>query len=97
MDIGSNGVTLENLRFDLTAFDALVAPFDVNSTGFTLRNCDIETADSGGQCTNAFLTGTTPVSLNEGANSNGGSPSGSVLTGRNYFRGASTVAAGTLL
>lgn len=56
INIGSNGVTFENLRFDLTGIDALAAPFDVNDTGFTLRNCDIEVADSTGQATLALLT-----------------------------------------
>ena len=56
IDIGSNGVTFENLRFDLTGIDAVAAAFDVNSTGFTLRNCEVITADADGQATLALLT-----------------------------------------
>lgn len=55
-NIGSNGVTLDNLRWDLTGIDNLTAPFDINDTGFTMRNCDITTADSGGQTALALLT-----------------------------------------
>lgn len=55
-DIGSNGVTVENIRWDLTGVDALVAPFDVNDSGFTFRNNDVLIADSAGQCVNALVT-----------------------------------------
>ena len=55
-DIGSNGVTFENLRFDLTGFDALVAPIDVNASGCTFRKCEFITADADGQATLGILT-----------------------------------------
>lgn len=55
-DIGSNGVTLENLRFDLTGVDALAGPIDVNDSGCTIRNCEFITADSGGQAITTILT-----------------------------------------
>lgn len=56
MDIDASNVTIDGLIFDLTGIDALVAPIDVNSTYFTLRNCLVITADSGGQATLGILT-----------------------------------------
>ena len=194
LNVGSNGVTFENLRFDLTGIDALAGPLDINDSGCTFRKCEFITADSGGQCVTGIVTdnaadyltiddckfygkesgntsavrligsdyvtikdsffegdykvtigaieatttavaflniknceilnnkpssvaamnfvngstvtvvgcrigvrsGTTPITLNEGANGNGGA-GGRVLTGGNWFRGATTIAAGTLL
>ena len=55
-DIGSEGVTIENIRFDLTGVDALTAPIDVNDAYCTFRNCEFETADSAGQCVLGILT-----------------------------------------
>ena len=56
MDIDAANITLENFNLDLTSFDALAAPIDVNSAGFTMRKCHVLTADSGGQCTLGVLT-----------------------------------------
>lgn len=56
LDIGSNGVTIENIRFDLTGVDALAAPIDVNDSGFTIKNCEFIVADSTGQAVVAMLT-----------------------------------------
>ncbi len=55
-NIGSNGVGVENLRWDLTGVDNLTAPFDVNDSGFTFKNNDVLVADSGGQAALALLT-----------------------------------------
>lgn len=49
IDIGAAEVTFQNLIFDLTGKDALVAPLDVNSAGFTMKNCRIIMSDSQGQ------------------------------------------------
>ena len=196
LNVDGAGVTFENIRFDCTGIDALVAPLDVNAAACTFRNCEFITGDGGGQCINAIVTdatasymlvddcvfeggqnpgttsairivggtntriknsyfdgkykltagaievtttaagalliencnirnktlssvsamnfvagttavvvgcslgilsGTTPISITEGAASNGGGKSGSVMTARNYFRAATTIAAGTLL
>jgi hypothetical protein len=48
-DFGSNGTTVENIRFDFTGVDALAAPLDVNDTGVTFRDCEFITGDSAGQ------------------------------------------------
>ncbi len=55
-DIGSNGVTLENLRFDLTGVDGLTGPIDINDSGCTIRNCHFITADADGQAVVAIVT-----------------------------------------
>lgn len=55
-DIGSNGVTIENFRFDLTGVDALAGPIDVNDSGCTFRNCEFITADADGQATVGVVT-----------------------------------------
>ena len=56
MDIDEDNITFENFIFDLTGFDALVAPIDVNKTNCRFLNCEFITADSGGQCTLGILT-----------------------------------------
>lgn len=56
IDIDAANITIENVYFDLTGIDALAAPLDINATDFTLRGCEIETGDSGGQATLALLT-----------------------------------------
>jgi len=56
MDIDADNVTIDNLYFDLTGIDAVVAAIDVNAANFTLKNCEILMADSGGQATSALLT-----------------------------------------
>ena len=55
-NIGSNGVTVENMRFDFTGVDALTGPIDVNDSGVTFRNCEFTTADSSGQCVTGIVT-----------------------------------------
>ena len=82
INIGSNGVTFDNLRFDLTGVDALAAPLDVNSTGFTLRNCEVITADADGQATLALLTDAS---------------AGSMTIDGCYFRGSQTAGTTTAL
>jgi hypothetical protein len=56
LDIGSNGVTFENIRFDFTGVDALTGPIDVNDSGCTFRKCEFITADSGGQAVVGIVT-----------------------------------------
>ena len=56
MEVDSNGVTIENCRFDMTGVDALTGPIDVDSTGFTLRNCEINHADGSGQAVVVIVT-----------------------------------------
>lgn len=56
LNVDAAGVSFENIRFDLTGIDALVAPLDINAASCTFRNCDFITADASGQCVNAILT-----------------------------------------
>lgn len=195
LNVDAAGVTFENIRFDCTGIDALVAPLDINAASCKFKDCEIILADGSGQAivgiltdnsadylklVNCYLhgdsvagtvsairivgsdhveiddsiirgnfkstaggievtttaagvtiknsvvenntgsaasainilggtslviagcslrigTGTVPISINEGANSNGGGKAGYVLTSRNYYRNATTIAAGTLL
>lgn len=55
-DVNSEGVTFENIIFDLTGVDALAAPLDINDAYCTFRNCEFITADSGGQTVVGILT-----------------------------------------
>ena len=55
MEIDSNGVTLENLRLDMTGVDALTGPIDVDSSGFTLRDCEIIHATGTNQAVNCIV------------------------------------------
>ena len=56
INIDAANVTIDNVIFDLTGVDALVAPIDVNAADFTLSNCYVLTADATGQATLAILT-----------------------------------------
>lgn len=56
MDIDAVNITVENIFFDMTGVDAVVAGIDVNSSDFTLRNCEILMADSDGQTVVGLLT-----------------------------------------
>ena len=56
MNIDAAGITIENIKFNLTGIDALVAPVDVNAADFTLRNCKFTTASASAQTTLAILT-----------------------------------------
>lgn len=56
MDVDADNVTIENVVFDLTGVDALVAPIDVNKLNFTMRTCDVVTASDTAQATLAILT-----------------------------------------
>lgn len=56
MDIDAANIYIENIVFDLTGVDALVAPIDVNSTDFTVNNCKFITASASAQATLGFLT-----------------------------------------
>lgn len=56
INIDANNVTIDNMRFDLTGIDALVAPIDVNANNFKLSNCFVITASASAQATLAILT-----------------------------------------
>ena len=56
IEIDAANITFENLYFDATGIDALTGPIDVDAANFTLRNCEVLLADSGGQCAD-FLVG----------------------------------------
>lgn len=75
LEIDNNFTVFENIIFDLTGFDALTAPIDVDATYCTFKNCEFITADVDGQCILGILTD---------ANASG-------LTVENcYFRGTQT-------
>ena len=56
MSITAANVTVENFIFDLTGFDAIVAPISPTGADFSLLNCDIETGDATNQAALAVLT-----------------------------------------
>lgn len=56
MNIDAANITFYNVIFDLTGIDALVAPIDVNSTDFTMRECRVVTASASAQATLGILT-----------------------------------------
>lgn len=56
MDIDAANVTLENFIIDLTGFDALTAPIDVNAAGFTLQGCTVRTGSASAQAVLGILT-----------------------------------------
>jgi hypothetical protein len=56
MDVDAANITVDNMYFDMTGIDAVVAGIDVNSTNFTMRNCTVLMADSGGQAVLGILT-----------------------------------------
>jgi hypothetical protein len=49
IDVNSAGITIQNIYFDMTGIDALVAGLDVNAADFALIGCEVELADAGGQ------------------------------------------------
>ena len=55
VDIDADNITFENLIFDATGFDALTGPIDVNAAYFTMKNCQLITADAGGQATDYII------------------------------------------
>lgn len=73
IDVNCEGVTFDNMRFDLTGVDALTAPLDINDAYCSFLNCEFLTADVDGQTVLGILTD---------ANADG-------LTVRNcYFKGS---------
>jgi len=56
INVDAANITIENVIFDLTGVDALVAPIDVNATDFTMRNCKVITASASAQATLGILT-----------------------------------------
>src|SRR3990172_2351684 len=49
-------VTAENLRFDLTGIDGIVAGLDVNAADVTLRDCEVIVGTATGQAALALVT-----------------------------------------
>jgi len=56
IDIDAANITFQNLYFDLTGIDGIVAAIDVNAADFTIKDCEFLMADSGGQAVNAITT-----------------------------------------
>lgn len=108
LDIGSNGVTFENIRFDFTGVDALTGPLDVNDSGCTFRKCEFITADSGGQAVVGIVTDANASGLVvEDCDFIGSEDAGTVsairlvggddhLIRRNNFNGAYKITAGAI-
>ena len=57
IDIDAENIVIDNLVFDLTGVDAVAAFFDVNQSDFTLQNCEVIMADTGGQAVHAVEGG----------------------------------------
>ena len=55
IDIDAANITLENFILDCTGFDALTGPIDVNAAYFTMKGCDIETADGTNQAIDVLI------------------------------------------
>lgn len=58
LDIDAANITIENVYFDLTGVDGVVAAIDVNAADFMLRGCEILMADGTGQAVVAVLGAT---------------------------------------
>ena len=56
INIDAAHVTIDNVIFNLTGIDALVAPIDVNAANFTLSNSLVITASASAQATLGILT-----------------------------------------
>ena len=56
MDVDAEGVSFENLIFDLTGVDALVGPIDVNAANASFKKCLFRTADADGQAVVGIVT-----------------------------------------
>lgn len=56
IDIDAANITIENVKFDFTGVDSIVAGIDVNAADFTLSRCEIVTATSGNQVLIAVIT-----------------------------------------
>jgi len=56
MDVDAADICISNFLFDLNDIDALIAPLDINSSGFEMHNCRISMASSGGQAVLGILT-----------------------------------------
>lgn len=54
--VDSANITLDNFYIDVTGIDAVVSALVVGAADFTLSNCEVLMADSGGQCTEFILT-----------------------------------------
>lgn len=56
MDIDAAGIRIENVVFDFTGVDALIAPIDVNAADFHLINCEIIFASATNQVVGVLRT-----------------------------------------
>lgn len=56
IDIDAANITIENVVFDCTGVDAVIAALDVNAAAFQLLNCEFITATSGNQAARIILT-----------------------------------------
>jgi hypothetical protein len=63
VDVTAARVTVDNLVFTMTGFDAITAGINVTGADFTLQNCEIEFADATNQATLALLTAATATRM----------------------------------
>src|SRR3990167_5475254 len=63
IDVDAANITLENFFIDVTGVDAVAGAIDVNAADFTLQDCEILMADSGGQATRCVVGATAAVRL----------------------------------
>ena len=56
MDVDAANISIENVKFDFTGIDGIIAGIDVNAADFELRYCEIITATTGNQAALGLLT-----------------------------------------
>lgn len=54
--VSAANVTIENLIFDMTGVDSLNNPLNITAAGCTVRKCEFEHGDNGGQADHAIQT-----------------------------------------
>lgn len=57
VDLAADNVLIRNLKFDMTAVDAIAAGIDVDGAYITIEDCEIMMGDSDGQATVAVAVG----------------------------------------
>ena len=56
IDIDAANIIIENVKFDFTGIDAIIAGIDVNASDFTLVGCEVIFASAGNQATAVLKT-----------------------------------------
>ena len=56
LDVDGEGISFENLIFDLTGVDALAGPLDINADNALFKDCEFITANASGQAVVGLVT-----------------------------------------